>query len=286
MMNKNELRDAFSKVQASDGLMQAVLLTEEKQKPRTNPWRTARRVIACGAVLALLIGTMLFWPVEENYVTGPGLIKVYAHEMDETGNEIVESVVLEEGVEFTSTVVYDPTKSYRQHFPFSFSVDENLYPGMDITMEVNTNAGIFYKNDPFDPNKSALPAILQIFGNYYGQHFTVAIDKKLYWEPEGFDYAYMAEQIKSGNRDFNSAYKDHDYVNNPSFIDVIIRADKKIVGYCVIAIREINENDGHPDQEFSFEVVSLVGFPMVDGKHQKVSEKYVKEQIQLVHDRA
>ena len=109
------------------------------------------------------------------------------------------------------------------------------------------------------------------------------IDKKLYWEPEGFDYAYMAEQIKNGNRDFDSAYKDYDYVNNPSFIDVIIRADNSIVGYCVIAIREINEDDGHPDREFSFELLTMVSFPKVDGKYQKVSYNYVQTQIEKIH---
>ena len=150
---------------------------------------------------------------------------------------------------------------------------------MDITMEVSTNAGIFYKHDPFNPNSPMLPAILQIFNQFYGQHFTVDIDKKLYWEPEGFDYEYMAEQIEKGNLDYNSAHKEHDYVDNPSFIDVTIRADEYIVGYCVIAIREINENDGHPDQEFSFEVLTIVNFPEVNGKMQKVKFSYVQDQI-------
>ena len=275
-MSKFMLSNAMGNI-PDDMLMEAM----EVKKHTGRKW--ILRVAACAAVLAILL-TALLWPSEENYITGPGLIKVYAHEIDEAGNVSIDSVVLEEGVEFTSTVVYDPTKSYRQHFPFSFMLDEDIYPGMDITMEVSTNAGIFYKNDPYDPNMPALPAILQIFGNYYGQHFTVGIDKKLYWEPEGFDYAYMAEQIQNGNLDFNNAYKAHDYVINPSFIDVIFRADKHIVGYCVIAIREINENDDHPDREFSFELLTIVNFPEVDGRFQRVSEKYVKEQIESIHN--
>lgn len=282
MMNKQEFNEAYSRVKASDDLIRETLALDKEKK--TSPWKTLRRVAACAAVLALLIGTMFFWPAtEESYITGPGLITVRAHELDEMGVASIDSIILEEGIEFTSTVVYDPTKSYRQHFPFSFSIDESLYLGMNITMEVSTNAGIFYKNDPYDPNMPTLPAILQIFGKYYGQHFTVGIDKNLYWEPNGFDYAYMAEQIENGNLDFNSAYKDHDYVDNPSFIDVIIRADKYIVGYCIIAIREINENDGHPDREFSFEVLTIVNFPEVDGKLQNVTFKYVQEEINRIH---
>ena len=111
----------------------------------------------------------------------------------------------------------------------------------------------------------------------------VGIDKQLYWEPEGFDYAYLKEQIEGKNYDFNSAYKKHGYVNNPSFINVIIRADDYIIGYCVMAIREINENDGHPDREFSFELLTMVSFPEVDGKYQKVSYNYVQTQIEKIH---
>ena len=258
-----------------------ILIEEATASKKTLP--AVKKIAAMAAVVALLL-TMFFWPNrEEGYITAPGLITVRAHEVDDAGNATIESVVLEEGVEFTSTVAYDPTKSYRQHFPFSFSIDEKLYPGMDITLEVSTNAGIFYKHDPFNPNSPMLPAILQIFNQFYGQHFTVDIDKKLYWEPEGFDYEYMAEQIENGNLDFNSAHKDHDYVDNPSFIDVIIRADEYVVGYCVIAIREINENDGHPDQEFSFEVLTIVNFPKVNGKMQKVKFSYVQDQIDLIH---
>lgn len=283
-MNKQELNGALSHIHASDGLKKEVLTM--KCKSTIDVRKLTHRVAVCAAALALLIGAVLFWPAsEENYITAPGLIKVYAHELDESGNEIIESVALEEGVDFTSSVVYDPTKSYRQHFPFSFALDKTLYPNMDITLEVSTDAGIFYKNDSYvpKPNIPTLTVVEAIFSNYYGQHFTVDIDKKLYWEPEGFDYAYMAEQIKNGNRDFDSAYKDYDYVNNPSFIDVIIRADNSIVGYCVIAIREINEDDGHPDREFSFELLTMVSFPEVDGHFQNVSYKYVQTQIQQIH---
>lgn len=264
-------------------------MIEEATAPK-NALPTVKKIAARAAVVALLL-TMFLWPAsEENYITAPGLIKVYAHEVDASGNATVESVELEEYVEFTSAVVYDPTKSYQHHFPFSFTVDKTFYPNMNITMEVSTDAGIFYKNEPYDPNSPNhapnTPTIFAIFNQHYGQHFTVDIDKKLYWKPEGFDYEYMAEQIENGNLDFNSAYKDHDYVNNPSFIDPIIRADKYIVGYCVIAIREINENDGHPDREFTFEVLRIVNFPKVNGKMQKVKFSYVQDEIHRIHEEA
>ena len=285
-MNKQELNRALSHIHASGDLKKEVLMMKSKSK--TDFRQLAKRAAVCAAVLALLIGSVFFWPAsEENYITAPGMIKVYAHGVDASGNATVESVELEEGVEFTSTVVYDPTKSYRQHFPFSFTVDKSLYPNMDITMEVSTDAGIFYKNEPYNPDSPlhlpGTPDIFQIFSQFYGQHFVVGIDKQLYWEPEGFDYAYLKEQIEGKNYDLNSAYKKHGYVNNPSFINVIIRADDYIIGYCVMAIREINENDGHPDREFSFEVLTIASFPEVNGKLQNVTLEYVEAQISYFH---
>lgn len=267
---------------SEDYLESALGVYTRKQNARKH----RRNLAACAVVLALMVGVLFLWPREENYLIGSGLITVQAHGLDASGHVTPQSIPLEEGIQYTSEVVYDPTKSYRQHFPFSLSVAESSYPDMRITVEVFTNAGIFYKDTPYDPNAPTHPALLQFFSNYHGQHFTVDIDEKLYWKPEGFDYAYMEERIKNGEREFDRAYKAHDYVNNPSFIDVIIRADENIIGYCVIAIREINEDDGHPDREFSFEVLKMVNFPEVDGNLQNIPLRYVERQIQLIHDQA
>ena len=257
-------------------------LIDEVTAPRTLV-PTLVKVAAAAAVLALLLTTLLWPTAEESYITGPGLLTIRAHALDEVGNATVESIILEEGVAFTPSIRYDPTISYRRHFPFSFSVDESLYSGMEITMEVNTNAGIFYKNDPFDASMMNQPAIVRILSQVYGQHFSVGIDKSLYWQPSGFDYDHMAKEIENGNFDYNSAYKEHGYEKNPSFIDVIIRADDMIVGYCVIAIIETNIDNNHPDREFSFEVLTIVSFPKVDGNWQNVALKYVQAQINQIH---
>lgn len=266
-------------------------LIAEAAEPRVRPFqKRVLRLTAIAAALAILLTALSFWPAgEENYVTGPGILVVRAHEADIQDGESFESEILEEGVRFTSSVCYDPTKSYRQHFPFSFEMDESLYPGMELTMEIHTNAGIFYKKNPYIPNtpiwQPLTPDIVAIFMRYYGQNFTVGIDTPVYWEPNGFDYAVMEQAIKDGNHDFESAYKDFDFEESPSFIDVIIRADEYIVGYCVIAIYEIDIDD-HPDRRFSFELVSMMSFPQVDGRYQDVSERYVMEQFQKLHETA
>ena len=282
-MNKQEFNEAFSGLHASDALIRETLALNKPQK--TNHRKILQRVAACAAVLALLL-TALLWPSEENYITGPGVLVVRAYADDESSELPIEGVVLEEGVEFTPNAHYDSALSIVRHFPFTFTVDKSLYPDMAITIEVMTDAGILYTNRKSDdaPQISPdMPAVMQLFLTYSGQHFTTDIHAKVCWEPNGFDYDHMAKEIEKGNFDFSSAYKPLNYEKVPAFIDVIIRADDYIVGYCVIEIREINGDVGYDADEFSFKVLTIVNFPKVDGKHQNVPLNYVQTQIRKIH---
>lgn len=127
------------------------------------------------------------------------------------------------------------------------------------------------------------PPIEQLLYRHYGQHFTVRADTALYWMPDGFDYAYMKAQYEKGNTDLLQVFKEFGYNGNPSFFDIIIRADNRIIGYCVIEVIRTPTDISPYAHKFSFEVVSLVGFPMVDGKHQNVSYEFVQNQIQIIH---
>ena len=121
---------------------------------------------------------------------------------------------------------------------------------------------------------------------YYGQHFTVEMDQWLLWEPYGFDYEYMVQEIEKGNTDGNASYKPFNYEHSPSFIDVIFRADDHIVGYCVIAIYETSKEEEYPTREFMFHLMTSVSFPQVDGRFQTVSLDYVNKQIRYWHEMA
>lgn len=257
---------------------------------------TARvlRLVAVAAVVAILLTAISFWPSgEEEYVTGSGTFVVRAYGAENDASIPVEGVILEEGVSFTPNVIYDPQISRAPHYPIKFSVDKSLYPGMELTLEVKTNAGIFDRPADIDDLFSDWDALSSIgdddvtwvVKSFLGQHFTVGIDTALQWLPHGCDYTFALKQVLKGNTDYASAWRDMSYKHSPSFIDVIIRADDHIVGYCVIAIYEINI-DERPDRQFSFELLSMVSFPQVHGRFQRVTKEYVNEQIQMIHDSA
>jgi hypothetical protein len=281
-MNKQELNRALSHIHASADLKREVLTM--KSNPNPNFRLIAKRAAVCAAALALLIGTVFFWPAsEENYVTAPGLITVRAHEVDDTGNATIESVALNEGVVFTPEYVYRTDASYREEFPFFFQIEHELYSPEEFMLEVSTNSGIFYKHSPGDLSMIGKSPVEQLLYHNFGQHFTVNADEALYWKPDGFDYAYMKEQFENGNTDVMQVYKEFGFNSSPSYFDIIIRAGENIVGYCVIEVHR-SETDISPyAHRFSFEAVAVVGFPMVDGKYQKVSYNYVQTQIEKIH---
>lgn len=281
-MNKQELNGALSHIHASADLKKEVLMM--KSKPNPNFRLIAKRAAVCAAVLALLMGTVFFWPAsEENYITAPGLITVRAHEIDDTGNATIESVALNEGVVFTPEYVYRTDASYREEFPFFFQIEHELYSPEELMLEVSTNSGIFYKHSPGDLSMIGKSPVEQLLYHNFGQHFTVNADEALYWKPDGFDYAYMKEQFEKGHVTFAEAYKEFGYYGNPSWFDIIIRANDCIIGYCVIEVTITPTEISPYAHLLSFEVVALVSFPMVDGQHQNVSSEYVQTHIQKIH---
>ena len=77
MMNKQELRRAFSKVQAPDGLFDTVCALEKEQKTRPSAWMIVRRAAAVAAVLAIVLTAIAFGNAEPFF-----LVRVYANETE------------------------------------------------------------------------------------------------------------------------------------------------------------------------------------------------------------
>ena len=275
--NKRALFDAVSGI--DDDLIDEASIT----RPRTAS-KILWRLVAAAAALAIVL-TALLWPNgEKDYVTAPGLFSIFVQATDEDGNIPVEAVPMEKGISIPYEYHYSPAVSYRRYAPFTFHLQEDQYIGMDLTMEVYANAGMFYKNLSYDPSWSIMSDAQLQLHIYHGQHFTTDIGSTLYWFPHGFDYDYWAQQLAQGIQDSELLRKPCHFESNPSYIDVIFRANDLIIGYCVIEITEVNGVTGYWAGDFSFKLIEMVSFPKVDGYWQNVKESYVLEQIQLLHD--
>jgi hypothetical protein len=285
MKFKHTYRRAADCVSAPEELTNTVLQIPKQTKPRgiSRPLH----LIAVAAVLALVIGILSFWPAgEQEYVTGPGLLAIRANASEVS--EDIEEILLEEGIVLPATFEYRIDTNVAEVLPITLSIPADAYPNMDITFEVSTMDGIFLKAEPYDPNAPhnapGATVLDMIVGTFYGQHFELPNNTSMEWTPAGLNYDYVVAELKKGvTFDQLQDEKINTYFsNNPSYMDIIIKADQKIVGYAVIEIREVNGVLGMWARDFAIEVLKVVSFPRVNGKLQKVSEEYVLSQINLV----
>ena len=293
-MKNKKFQEAFSAVRASDDMRNTVMAlpAQARTEASRRGWKTLARVAACAAVVALLIGAMAGLPLgfgeDEEYVTAPGLLTITAY-ADEISEEYDE-VLLEEGVILPAKFEYRIDYNTAQVLPIVLSIPEDAYPGKNITFDVYAMDGIFAKalkydpNSPvFDPNTSWLDRIV---GSYYGQKFSVDNNTEMHWTPWGMNFDYVVEQLRLGIpfEKLDETKINCFYSNCPSYIDIIIRADRYIVGYAVIEIREENCILGPSASDFTIEVLKIASFPSVNGKLQKISDEYVDNQIKITKE--
>ena len=280
-MNKQELCQAFSNIHASDALKAQVLSAEMENRKTENYRKLVRRVVACAAVLALML-TALLWPSEGNYIIGPGVLVVHAYGTDEPTLSEENSVVLEEGIVVPMEYTYDPAISALSKalgLPFRFSVLAEEYTDQEISFEIYLSGGDFEHlgylsefSDYFLGLDDSVDSYDVAKARYLGDHFTIPNNKTIYWRATG----HLFDDEK---REIQYIELDTDRV----FVDVVVRADDHIVGFAVIEICDMGVENRCI---YNTKLMKSVSFPQVDGRFQKISEKYVKEQIRLIHDNA
>lgn len=258
----------------SDELLNSAMRIQEKKRRRTS---LIASVIAAGFLLLPLLGTVWKQAEKRPIRTAPGVITVLAHGLDEKGNLTENAEILEEGELFLPQSRQEAGSC--QTFPFTFQVDESLYPGMELKLQLYTTDGIFYKNDDSVQDSEDLPEVLRLFLRYYGQEYETEVGRDVYWQTDGFDYLFMAEQIEKGNYDYGTAYRREDFEKGPAYIHVILRADGYIVGFCAIKISLVDDAVADADRQFRFEVLSSVSYPQVDGAWQTVTQEDVRKHI-------
>ena len=204
------------------------------------------RAAACAAVLAILIGAVLFWP---GTLTGdggqiiavPGVLKVYACDLEATPeNEVQEHIFSEDSFLWRAVwaaSIQDGDET-TPHFgrPITFEMPKDYYGSAEITFEISSTTEGFCKKT--------------VLKNGEAFYLTKQVDVRT-------KIRLMQEM---GDKDL--------------FLDVLIYADGRIVGYAVMNFYM------HPDGYCYAYKCATVCFPMINGEYQDVSEEYVWQRIE------
>ena len=149
-MNKQELQGAFSKIHASDDLSRKVLSVEKDQNKVGFAWRPAVRVATAAALMvAILIGAIVFWPVEDSQEPGiiavPGVMKVYACELDDADAETLQKKELTNDWNYYQMIT-NPLLSGRFCMPMTFKIPEDYFGDHEVEFEILSDYEDLFQN--------------------------------------------------------------------------------------------------------------------------------------------
>lgn len=230
------------------------------------------RVAACAAVLAILL-TALLWPGETKnedgqIVVSPGILRVYACDLEEVKSTELEEYALLEGVEDSYLTHWSPYLDLiSSGITMTFVVDDVELQKHELVVEISTNYGTlrgYHYNKKYwvdeDLEKSKENAC-------FGQSGMVDNGEVVFWEGTDLLHSAQREKIVSGEERV--------------FIDVIIRSEDNIIGYAVLeAVLEKPELF-----MFGLTLLESAYFPKVEGQFQNVTPEYVEKRILEVKDR-
>ena len=295
-MYKREIKEAFSKLHASDQLVMEVLDMKQVTKRDRSIGRIVGRVAACAATVALVIGMVaLMWPGEEktgNQLEKPtsgmtaaptlptdvppetlpkmiyaesGILKVYAGEvmnMDAIQKE--EQLLIE--MEPSYKTAWSPYVNLLcAGVRLTLVVDEESLLEHEITYDVSVNYGEL--SDTVD-NINRLPGHdgTQVWGKTH-----VAVNgEAICW-----DGGELLDLMSKEEDSFENKAEDLLANIDEIYLSIIIKADGNIVGYTVIEMVCTNVN------LFLFNAMMVDSnyFPKVNGEFQKVTEEYVRNLV-------
>ena len=256
-------------------------LIQEATMPRqAKVLRTVWSVAAAAAMVAILIGVLAGLPFgltnDEEYVTAPGTLSIRAYALDENEISEVNSTVLEEGVELPweymwSTGISQVPICYGMPITLDFPTEG--YQDMQITFDITATDGSFQKmaEHYFDPIKEEFVWDTK---TRIGSDITVDNHTTIYWNWERVEYDHFQDDYVFSGK----------FAQGSSFIDIIIRADNIIIGYAVVEIYAVPHENDMPTDQFMARVLSVVSFPKIDEKNQKVSKGYVSKKFKELHE--
>ena len=228
----------------SESYLESAMGVYDRKRKERRRWR---KVTAVAVAVVILFGALVFWPEggdpsQPGIIAIPGVMKVYASEIELSLNEEAHDGFNIGGGIASGYPIWMPYTSVAGFgIPLTFSVPESPWADADITFQVSVEYGYFLDNK-MDANKLGSSIILNN-------------RDKVYWR--GTSISDIAEAVGE---------------NGMFFADVIIYADEYVVGYGVVTFVYVNRSC----MAYS---AKTVGFPMIDGYFQSVTEEYVRQRI-------
>ena len=211
-------------------------------------------------------------------VTGPAVAKVFAHDLTYIGSEALQHTLeLEPGVDVHLKYALPGSSNFHQALPITLSVPKGVYGGAEVSFEVTVSGGEFARplNEEYGRYMYG-PA-------YLGQHFVLENDQTICWwrrstDVKNWEYEYDEEKIRDGT------YPAPDFTpfdGDKAYVDVLIRADDRIVGCMTILIQledntVVRDNMHYATRHYYPKLLGSVSFPAQDGTEQNVTEEQAK----------
>ena len=253
-MNKQELQGAFSRLHASEGLMKEVLSVENENKRTWDVRRTLWRVAAVAAAVAILATALVFWPVndEPEIIAVPGVLKVYACELEDMDSVQIAEYALIEGDTSYKSAWCPYINLICGGITLSFLTEDESLEEHKITYDISANYGEIVFDGYQDQTPSSKSGTIDNGGWILWTGYEVM---KLHSREDTTD---MVKEKTGG-----------------VYLDAIIKADGNIVGYAVFEI--VCTFPNFP--VYNAVLLHSVFYPKVDGEFQMVTDEYVAEQI-------
>ena len=203
------------------------------------------RVAAVAATLAILL-TAALWPVEteDGFITAPGVMKVYAHNLTEEGEQKSAVTNMIEDVRYEPNF-WTPGMSRLFGLPFSLEIPDGYFGDQEITFAVSANHGAFWKHEGLEEGYAKL-----------GDSFKIQNDERIFW--------------KCSMEELTEVIKNQEEI----YADICVYAGQTLVGYGIIEI-------GYTAEGLLFPLrCDTACFPPVNGELQAVPADYVGLQME------
>lgn len=273
----------------SDEMVEAAAGTGEGKKRGSVLWL---RIAAAVATLAILL-TAALWPrkTEDGYITAPGVLKVYAYDLESTGatEELpFQTCELKEGVEMPYEFGWSIATNVVPGLPIKLSMPTEGYADAMITFSVRVTGGECFRRP--SPEYGAYR-----FGPaYLGRDFVLENDQTIYWwnmitDLENWEEEYDEDRIKAeleaSTRGETTGYQLPTMIpfyHGKAYVDAIVYADEHIIGCVRILIYAEDQSYpvGSPEYggcRYYAKLISSVSYPKVNGRYQDISVEHVEE---------